>query len=158
MEKGGGRKDLSEGIGRKWIDLSNLAEKGDAMKKFIVCIMIFTLVFTGYCFSSSGEVRADEGLKVATVEERTIDEFILLMEDVEVIDEIILSMEDGQMDIEEIENLATIILEKSEVDPDWDAYYCTYHLIRALVYLITFQFNSFQYHLAEALVYCTLGI
>ena len=128
------------------------------MRKFMVCVMIFTLVFTGYCFSSPGVVCADEGLKVATADEGAIDSFIFVMEDAEVIGEVMLSMEDGQMDIEEVENLANIIEEKTGIDPDWDFYYCTYHAIRALIYLITLQFDSFQYHLAEALVYCTLGI
>ena len=128
------------------------------MRKFMVGVMVFTLVFTGYCFSSPGEVRADEGLKVATADEGAIDSFIFLMEDAEVIGEVMLSMEDGQMDIEEVENLATILQEKMGIDPDWDSYYCAYHLLRALIYLITLQFDSFQYHLGEALIYCTLGI
>ena len=128
------------------------------MKKLIVCVMIFTLIFSAYCFSSPGEVRANKGLEVATVEEGTIDGFILLMGDEEVIGEVVLSMEDGQMDIEEVENLANIIHEKMGIDPDWNFSSCVYHAVRALIYLITLEFDLFQYHLTEALVYCTLGL
>jgi hypothetical protein len=137
--------------------LSTLTEKGDAMRKFMVFVMIFTLVFTGYCFSSPGVVCADEGLKVATADEGAIDGCILLMEDEEVIGEVVLSMEDGQMEVEEVENLATIIQEKTGIDPDWDFYYCTYYAIRALICLITLQFDCFQYYLEETLIACTLG-
>ena len=128
------------------------------MRKFMVFVMIFTLVFTGYCFSSPGVVCADEGLNVATADEGAIDSFIFLMEDAEVIDEIVLSMEDGQMDIEEVENLATIIQEKMGIDPDWEFYWCTYYCVRALICLITLQFDCFRYYLDDVLVYCALGI
>ena len=128
------------------------------MRKLMVSVMIITLVFSSYCFSSPGVVRADEGLKVATLEEGTIDEFIFFMKDAEVISEVVLSMEDGQMDIEEVENLATILQEKMGINPDWDSYYCAYHVLRAFIYIITLQFDLFQYHLGEALIYCALGI
>ena len=159
MGKGGdGGKDLSEGKGRKQIKLSILNRKGDAMRKFMVCVMIFTLVFTGYCFSSPDVVRADKGLEIATVEEGTIDGFISLMEDAEVIDEVILSMEDGRLEVEEVENLANIIQEKVGINPDYDLYWCTYYCVRALICLITLQFDCFQLYLEDALVYCTLGL
>ena len=128
------------------------------MKKLIVCVMIFTLIFSAYCFSSPGEVRANKGLEVATADVGAIDGFILLMEDEEVIGEVVLSMADGQMDIEEVENLANIIQEKMGIDPDWNFSSCVYHAVRALIYLITLEFDLFQYHLTEALVYCTLGL
>ena len=122
------------------------------MRKFMVCVMIFTLVFTGYCFSSSDVVCADEGLKVATADEGAIDGFILLMEDEEIIGEVVLSMKDGQMDIEEVETLANIIQEKTGIDPDWDFYWCTYYAVRALICLITLQIDCFQLYLEDVLV------
>ena len=128
------------------------------MKKLIVCVMIFTLIFSAYCFSSPGEVCADKGLEVATADVGAIDGFILLMEEGDVIGEVLLSMEDGQMDVEEVENLANIIQEKTGIDPNLDFYWCTYYAVRALICLITLQFDCFQLYLEDVIVYCTLGL